>query len=97
MANGGIVKPRGITLRDETPALADPRLVLWAINIPASNGVIHTIDRVLGSRVLTRGTQWGSPRRYPQGARGGPALFRGAGPWLRRSPEPAPATRAGRA
>ncbi|KRB36599.1 fasciclin domain-containing protein [Microbacterium sp. Root180] len=47
MADGGIVKPRGITLRDETPALADPRLVLWAINIPASNGVIHTIDRVL--------------------------------------------------
>ena len=47
MANGGIVKPRGITLRDETPALQDPRLVLWAINIPASNGVIHTIDRVL--------------------------------------------------
>ena len=28
MANGGIVKPRGITLRDETPALRDPRLVL---------------------------------------------------------------------
>ncbi|MFE7846693.1 fasciclin domain-containing protein [Microbacterium sp. NPDC057407] len=47
MANGGIVKPRGITLRDETPSLADPRLVLWAINIQASNGVIHTIDRVL--------------------------------------------------
>ncbi|MGN8552263.1 UNVERIFIED_CONTAM: fasciclin domain-containing protein [Microbacterium sp. SLM126] len=47
MADGGIVKPRGITLRDETPALADPRLVLWAINIQASNGVIHTIDRVL--------------------------------------------------
>lgn len=47
MANGGIVKPRGITLRDETPALSDPRLVLWAINIQASNGVIHTIDRVL--------------------------------------------------
>ena len=47
MANGGIVKPRGITLRDETPTLADPRLVLWKINIPASNGVIHTIDRVL--------------------------------------------------
>lgn len=47
MANGGIVKPRGITLRDETTALRDPRLVLWAINIQASNGVIHTIDRVL--------------------------------------------------
>lgn len=47
MANGGVVKPRGVTLRDETTALRDPRLVLWKINIPASNGVIHTIDRVL--------------------------------------------------
>ncbi|MFB7894311.1 fasciclin domain-containing protein [Microbacterium sp. NPDC056044] len=47
MANGGVVQPRGIKLRDETPALSDPRLVVWAINIPASNGVIHTIDRVL--------------------------------------------------
>ena len=47
MANGGVVSPRGITLRDETPSLSDPRLVLWSINIPASNGVIHTIDRVL--------------------------------------------------
>ncbi|QKJ20567.1 fasciclin domain-containing protein [Microbacterium hominis] len=47
MANGGIVKPRGINLRDETPALADPRLVIRGLNIDASNGVIHTIDRVL--------------------------------------------------
>jgi uncharacterized surface protein with fasciclin (FAS1) repeats len=47
MANGGVVKPRGITLRDASPSLADPRLVLWKINIQASNGVIHTIDRVL--------------------------------------------------
>ena len=47
MANGGTVKPRLFTLRDETDALRDPRLVLWAINIRASNGVIHTIDRVL--------------------------------------------------
>jgi uncharacterized surface protein with fasciclin (FAS1) repeats len=47
MANGGTVEPRGITLRDETPALRDPRLVLFALNIPATNGVIHTIDRVL--------------------------------------------------
>ncbi|MEJ3406095.1 fasciclin domain-containing protein [Rathayibacter sp. YIM 133350] len=47
MANGGIVKPRIITLRDENGALRDPRLVLSAINIRASNGVIHTIDRVL--------------------------------------------------
>lgn len=47
MANGGTVQPRGITLRDQTPALSDPRLVLWAVNIQATNGVIHTIDRVL--------------------------------------------------
>jgi uncharacterized surface protein with fasciclin (FAS1) repeats len=47
MANGGVVKPRGITLRDTSPSLADPRLILWQINIQASNGVIHTIDRVL--------------------------------------------------
>jgi len=47
MANGGIVKPRLVTLRDESPTLKDPKLVLKAINIKASNGVIHTIDRVL--------------------------------------------------
>ena len=47
MANGGTVEPRGVTLRDETPALRDPRLVLFALNIPATNGVIHTIDGVL--------------------------------------------------
>jgi uncharacterized surface protein with fasciclin (FAS1) repeats len=47
MANGGTVNVRGINLRDETDALRDPKLVLWALNIKASNGVIHTIDRVL--------------------------------------------------
>ena len=47
MANGGTIKPRGLTLRDETPALQDPRLVLFGLNIRAANGVIHTIDRVL--------------------------------------------------
>jgi uncharacterized surface protein with fasciclin (FAS1) repeats len=47
MANGGTVKVRGINVRDETDALKDPKLVLWALNIKASNGVIHTIDRVL--------------------------------------------------
>jgi uncharacterized surface protein with fasciclin (FAS1) repeats len=47
MANGGVVSPRLLTLQDETPALRDPRLVLKGLNIQASNGVIHTIDRVL--------------------------------------------------
>jgi len=47
MANGGTVKPRLLELRDETPALRDPRLVLSGLNIRATNGVIHTIDRVL--------------------------------------------------
>ncbi len=47
MANGGIVQPRGLTLRDENDAFKNPRLVLRGLNIPASNGVIHTIDRVL--------------------------------------------------
>jgi uncharacterized surface protein with fasciclin (FAS1) repeats len=47
MANGGVVEPRGIKLRDENTDLRDPRLVRNAINITASNGVIHTIDRVL--------------------------------------------------
>jgi uncharacterized surface protein with fasciclin (FAS1) repeats len=47
MANGGTVRPRGINLRDESPGLRDPRLVLFALNIRATNGVVHTIDRVL--------------------------------------------------
>jgi uncharacterized surface protein with fasciclin (FAS1) repeats len=47
MANGRVVRPRGVVLKDETKSLRDPKLVLRAINIGASNGVIHTIDRVL--------------------------------------------------
>ena len=47
MANGGTVRPRGLSLRDETPALRDPRLLLSGLNIQATNGVIHTINRVL--------------------------------------------------
>jgi len=47
MANGGTVRPRGLVLKDETPALRDPRLLLYGLNPRASNGVIHTIDRVL--------------------------------------------------
>lgn len=47
MANGHTIRPFGPILRDETPSLRDPILVFNAINIQASNGVIHTIDRVL--------------------------------------------------
>ena len=47
MANGGVVRPRGVVLKDETKSARDPKLVLKAIDIRASNGVIHTIDRVL--------------------------------------------------
>lgn len=46
-ANGSVIRPRFITLRDENKAFKDPKLVLSGINIKASNGVIHTIDRVL--------------------------------------------------
>lgn len=52
MANGGVVSPRGLTLRDANPAFRDPRLVLSGINIKASNGVIHTINRVLLPAVI---------------------------------------------
>ena len=47
MANDGIVRPRGVVLKDETKSARDPKLVRRAIDIRASNGVIHTIDRVL--------------------------------------------------
>ncbi len=47
MANGGEIKPRGITLRDQNPAFTDPKLVLRGLNIGASNGIIHTVNRVL--------------------------------------------------
>ena len=47
MANGGTIKPRFLRLHDANDAFRDPRLVIRGLNIPASNGVIHTIDRVL--------------------------------------------------
>jgi uncharacterized surface protein with fasciclin (FAS1) repeats len=45
--NGSEIRPRFFTLRDANPAFTDPKLVVSGINIGASNGVIHTIDRVL--------------------------------------------------
>ena len=53
MANGGIVQPRGLALRDQNSAFPDPRLVLSGLDIQASNGVIHTINRVLIPAVLS--------------------------------------------
>jgi uncharacterized surface protein with fasciclin (FAS1) repeats len=47
VANGGTIRPRGLTLRDENDAFRDPRLLLYGLNIRASNGVIHTLSRVL--------------------------------------------------
>ena len=48
MLDGGTVTPASpFRLVDETPALKDPKLVRQAIDLVATNGVIHTIDRVL--------------------------------------------------
>jgi uncharacterized surface protein with fasciclin (FAS1) repeats len=47
MANGGTVGVKFPKLVDQDPDLRNPRLVLKAIDIQATNGVIHTIDRVL--------------------------------------------------
>lgn len=47
MANGGTVGVRLLRLVDADPDNRDPRLNLFELNIRASNGVIHTIDRVL--------------------------------------------------
>lgn len=44
--NGASFGVRGVNLRDGAP-LADPKILPEFSNIQASNGVIHTIDRVL--------------------------------------------------
>ena len=43
----GPIPVRGVNLRDGDPDLIDPKLIPSASDIAASNGVIHTIDRVL--------------------------------------------------
>ncbi|WAB82117.1 fasciclin domain-containing protein [Microcella daejeonensis] len=43
---GGTIGVQGVNLRDGGD-LADPKIIRPAANIAASNGIIHTIDRVL--------------------------------------------------
>lgn len=43
----GPVPVRGVNLIDADPDLIDPKMIPRASDIAASNGVIHTIDRVL--------------------------------------------------
>jgi len=47
MANGGTLGVRFIRLLDADPNNRDAYLNVFALNIKASNGVIHTVDRVL--------------------------------------------------
>lgn len=46
-ASGFALHVRGVTLLDAEPSLANPKIVPPASDIHASNGVIHTIDRVI--------------------------------------------------
>lgn len=43
---GGTIVRKGFTLVDADPDLKDPRLT-WPLQVRATNGIIHTIDRVL--------------------------------------------------
>jgi uncharacterized surface protein with fasciclin (FAS1) repeats len=43
---GGTIVRKGLTLQDKDPELKDPNLT-WPLQVRASNGIIHTIDRVL--------------------------------------------------
>ena len=43
---GGTIVRHGFTLQDADPDITDPRLT-WPLQVRATNGIIHTIDRVL--------------------------------------------------
>lgn len=51
-ANGSVIRPRGLKLRDANSAFTDATLLLSGINIKADNGVIHTISRVILPAVI---------------------------------------------
>lgn len=44
---GATIEPDGLRLQDNAPALRDPRLSVFFNEIRASNGIIHSINRVL--------------------------------------------------
>ena len=46
LLSGAVIRPRFLTLRDNDPDLRNPR-IFFPFNVKASNGVIHTINRVL--------------------------------------------------
>jgi len=41
------IRPDGFRLRDQAPALRDPRMIAGRVNIAASNGIVHVVNRVL--------------------------------------------------
>ena len=43
---GATIEPYFIKLRDNEPDFRDP-IVFWPFNVPADNGILHTIGRVL--------------------------------------------------
>lgn len=43
---GGTIVRKGLTLQDKDPDIKNPNLT-WPLQVRASNGIIHTIDRVL--------------------------------------------------
>lgn len=47
LLDGATIAPKGTVLKDNAPALADPRVVTSASNILTSNGRVHLINRVL--------------------------------------------------
>ena len=47
LLDGAEVRPRFLSLGDNEPDLRNPRLIIRKLQIPASNGYIHGINRVL--------------------------------------------------